>query len=148
MNDDLKQIQQTIRTKIPTTWKFDVEFDGPGKKHDGVWFVFTQADGTRYHYDNKEQALAYSDGVNDVRMDSEIEKKKEEAKQKAITNLGRYKFMNFGYWAAVWIHLNQLSGKKDPSPFKDFVDLARQKMTYEKYQEERVRELTNKGEEE
>ena len=79
-------------------------------------------------------------------LEAEIERKKEEARVKAITNLGRYKFMNFGYWAAVWIHLNQLSGKKTPSPFKDFVDLARQKMTYEKYREER--EQTNKGEDE
>jgi hypothetical protein len=58
-------------------------------------------------------------------LEAEIERKKEEAKTKAITNLGRYKFMNFGYWAAVWVHLNQLSGKKDPSPFRDFVDHAR-----------------------
>ncbi|TDI14693.1 MAG: hypothetical protein E2P05_09175 [Acidobacteria bacterium] len=58
-------------------------------------------------------------------LEAEIERKKERAKIKAITNLGRYKFMNFGYWAAVWIHLNQLSLKKDPNPFKDFVDHAR-----------------------
>ena len=58
-------------------------------------------------------------------LEAEIERKKEVAKTKAITNLGRYKFMNFGYWAAVWVHLNQLSGKKDPSPFRDFVEHAR-----------------------
>ncbi len=78
-----------------------------------------------------------------VSLEAEIERKKERAKTKAITNLGRYKFMNFGYWAAVWIHLNQLSGKKTPNPFKDFVDLARLKMTYEKYQEDREGKFEN-----
>lgn len=57
-------------------------------------------------------------------LEAEIESKKEEARVKAITNMARYKFMNFGYWAAVWIHLNRLSGKKTPSPFRPFVDLA------------------------
>jgi len=101
-----------------------------------------QVENLRSVADNAQEDLGIAE--------AEIERKKEEARVKAITNLGRYKFMNFGYWAAVWIHLNQLSGKKDPSPFKDFVDLARRNMTYEKYKEDRAKEeqQTNKGEDE
>lgn len=64
-------------------------------------------------------------------LSDELARKKEEARVKAITNLDRYKFMNFGYWAAIWIHLNQLSGMKSPNPFKPFVDLARTMMKEE-----------------
>ena len=60
-----------------------------------------------------------------VFLERDIKKKKEEALDKAIDNLGRYKFLNFGYWAAIWIHMNQLSGKRDPNPFKSLVLLAR-----------------------
>ena len=49
---------------------------------------------------------------------------KEEALRKAIDNLARYKFNNFGYWAAIWVHLNQIDGK-EPNPFRPLVDLAR-----------------------
>jgi len=49
---------------------------------------------------------------------------KEEALRKAIDNLARYKFNNFGYWAGIWVHLNQIDGK-EPNPFRPLVDLAR-----------------------
>jgi len=57
---------------------------------------------------------------------------KEEALRKAIDNLARYKFNNFGYWAGIWVHLNQIDGK-EPNPFRPLVDLARnmQKPTQE-----------------
>lgn len=48
----------------------------------------------------------------------------DEAERKAIDALGRYKFMNFGYWAAIWIHLNRVGKFKRPNPFKPFVELA------------------------
>jgi hypothetical protein len=49
----------------------------------------------------------------------------DEAERKAIDALGRYKFQMFGYWAAIWVHLNRLSGAKRPSPFKHLVIAAR-----------------------
>jgi len=52
----------------------------------------------------------------------------DEAKRKAIDSLSRYKFMQFGYWAAIWVHLNRLSGGNRPNPFKFLVDKARQEM--------------------
>lgn len=47
------------------------------------------------------------------------------AERKAWAALSRYKFQMFGYWAAVWVHLNHVSGLKRPNPFKSTVTLAR-----------------------
>lgn len=59
-------------------------------------------------------------------MDDLLHRKKLEAKYKALDSLSRYKFMNFGYWAAIWVHLNKMSDIKEPNPFYDFVHLALQ----------------------
>ncbi len=48
-----------------------------------------------------------------------------EAERKAIDALARYKFVMFGYWAGVWVHLNRIEGHKRKSPFRPFVELAR-----------------------
>jgi hypothetical protein len=47
-----------------------------------------------------------------------------EAERKALDNLKRYKFQNFGYYAARWVVLVRLSGRKRPNPFKDLVHVA------------------------
>ena len=49
----------------------------------------------------------------------------DQAEHKAIVNLARYKFANFGYWAGIWVHLNKIEGKRRPNPFRSFVNLAR-----------------------
>jgi hypothetical protein len=49
-----------------------------------------------------------------------------EAEKKAIDSLARYKFVMFGYWAGVWVHLNRLSGALRPSPFTSLVKLAKE----------------------
>lgn len=49
-----------------------------------------------------------------------------EAETKAFDALGRYKFQMFGYWAAIWVHLNHIGGFKQPSPFRALVHAARQ----------------------
>lgn len=54
----------------------------------------------------------------------DLEAKLKEAELKALDNLARYKFMNFGYWASIWVHLNQLDGRRRPNPFRDLVKLA------------------------
>lgn len=54
-----------------------------------------------------------------------IEKEMAEAEKKALDSLKRYKFMMFGYWAAVWVHLNRISGLKRPSPFRGLVQYAK-----------------------
>jgi hypothetical protein len=63
------------------------------------------------------------DRIHNARLDAE---------KKAWDNLGRYKFNNFGYWAAAWIHYNQLMPKEQKlgNPFISLVKMAR------KHQEE------------
>ena len=55
------------------------------------------------------------------KLDIEIQ----EAADKAIDSLARYKFMQFGYWAAIWVHLNRLEGRRRASPFRALVLAAR-----------------------
>lgn len=50
---------------------------------------------------------------------------KKEALENAIDNLARYKFMIFGYWSAIWVHLNNLDINKEPNPFRSLVECAR-----------------------
>lgn len=57
------------------------------------------------------------------RIDAEIA----EAESKAFDSLRRYKFLMFGYWAGVWVHLNRVSGLKKPNPFRELVKLARER---------------------
>jgi len=47
-----------------------------------------------------------------------------EAEAKAWRSLARYKFMMFGYWAAIWVHLNRIGNFNRPNPFHTLVDLA------------------------
>ncbi len=55
-----------------------------------------------------------------------VEEEKAEAMKKAIDSLARYKFMMFGYWAAVWVHLNKISKLNDPNPFVGLVRQAKE----------------------
>jgi ribosomal protein L1 len=57
----------------------------------------------------------------------DIKTAKQEALETAIDSLARYKFMMFGYWAAIWVHLNNLDSTHEPNPFKKYVHLARQR---------------------
>lgn len=56
---------------------------------------------------------------------TDIERHRDEASAKAIDALSRYKFMMFGYWAAVWVHLNRIAPTRAKSPFQQIVKLAR-----------------------
>ena len=51
---------------------------------------------------------------------------REEAKTKAIDALSRYKFMMFGYHAAIWVRLNSIIGDRRPNPFRLLVQTARE----------------------
>ena len=59
-------------------------------------------------------------------MNIDLEEKLNEAEHKAHDSLSRYKFMMFGYWAAVWVHLNEIGGFRKPNPFREYIALARQ----------------------
>lgn len=47
------------------------------------------------------------------------------AELKAWDSLARYKFQMFGYWAAIWVHLNRIGNFNQPNPFKSLVHAAR-----------------------
>lgn len=47
------------------------------------------------------------------------------AEAKAWDALSRYKFQMFGYWAAIWVHLNRIGGFKRPNPWATLVVQAR-----------------------
>lgn len=55
-----------------------------------------------------------------------LEQHLNDAERKAWDSLGRYKFAMFGYWAAIWVHLNQIGGFKRPSPWHGIVKTARE----------------------
>lgn len=54
-----------------------------------------------------------------------LEQDLDEAEEKAHKNLALYKFMNFGYWAAIWTHLNRVGNFKRPNPFSIYAKLAK-----------------------
>ena len=54
----------------------------------------------------------------------DLERELYEAEMKAWRSLARYKFMMFGYWCALWVHLNKIGDFKKPNPFHPVVDLA------------------------
>lgn len=53
-----------------------------------------------------------------------LPEKRDEAERKAWDSLARYKFMMFGYWASIWVHLNQLCPDSQPNPFAHLVKIA------------------------
>ncbi len=56
----------------------------------------------------------------------DVEEQLREAEIKALDSLSRYKFMQFGYWAAIWVHLKHMSDKTHSSPFTALVKLAKE----------------------
>lgn len=57
---------------------------------------------------------------------NKLKEMKQEALENAIDSLARYKFVMFGYWSAIWVHLNQLDTEKEANPFKGLVEKARE----------------------
>ncbi len=55
---------------------------------------------------------------------TDLEHELNEAEKKAWKSLARYKFQMFGYWAAIWVHLNRIGRFKRPNPFRNLVILA------------------------
>lgn len=54
-----------------------------------------------------------------------LDQERDVAERKAIDALARYKFQMFGYWAAIWVHMNRLCDKPKPNPFRDLVKAAK-----------------------
>jgi len=53
----------------------------------------------------------------------------EHAERKAWDALSRYKFQMFGYWAAIWVHLNRISRARRPNPWGATVQRARRRVS-------------------
>lgn len=60
-----------------------------------------------------------------ARQAAELSAEIDEAAEKAWESLARYKFVMFGYWAGIWVHLNRIEGRRRPNPFAELVSLAR-----------------------
>jgi len=60
-------------------------------------------------------------------MEDKLRHELNEAERKAWDSLRRYKFQMFGYWAAIWVHLNRVGGFKRPNPFHDIVKVAQRR---------------------
>ncbi len=54
-----------------------------------------------------------------------LKQKLDLAEVRAWDALGGYKFMMFGYWAAIWVHLNRIGGFSKANPWRELVYLAR-----------------------
>lgn len=59
--------------------------------------------------------------MNAARLAEKIER----AEREAWNALARYKGSQFGYWFGIWVHLNQLEGKRRPNPWRGLVEQAR-----------------------
>ena len=57
--------------------------------------------------------------------DERLNAEPDAAEVKAWTALARYKFLMFGYWAGLWIHLNRIAGGNRPNPWRRLVQHAR-----------------------
>ncbi len=68
--------------------------------------------------------------INQDRLfDSEVKRLrvlKQELLENAIDSLSRYKFMMFGYYAAVWVNLNAIDTQQESNPFRELVEKARE----------------------
>jgi hypothetical protein len=62
-------------------------------------------------------------------MHEELIKELDVAERKAWDALSRYKFQMFGYWAAIWVHLNRIAKAKRPNPWIELVKHARKEIT-------------------
>ena len=59
------------------------------------------------------------------RIHAELLQELDVAEQKAWDSLARYKFQMFGYWAAIWVHLNRIGNFRRPNPWAGLVSAAK-----------------------
>ena len=50
---------------------------------------------------------------------------RDDAERHAWDALARYKFVMFGYWCGIWVHLNRLCAPPKPNPWRQLVAAAR-----------------------
>jgi hypothetical protein len=80
--------------------------------------------------------MSYREENGQVVLTRKIESAMQEAERKAWDSLARYKFQMFGYWAAIWVHLNHIAGTRLPNPFRLLVANAREAVAPHKHQDD------------
>lgn len=53
------------------------------------------------------------------------------AEERAWRSLAQRKFWMFGYWAARWVFISQMIGTRRSSPFRELVEVAKNKLKLE-----------------
>ena len=61
-------------------------------------------------------------------VEVDLESKLNEAEVRAWQSLAQYKFIMFGYWAAIHSHFNKLGGMSRPNPFAQLVAIAKERV--------------------
>lgn len=61
--------------------------------------------------------------MNDI--SAKLARDLDEAEAKAWESLAKYKFMMFGYWAAIWVHQNRVGKYRRRNPWSGLVRQAR-----------------------
>ena len=56
-----------------------------------------------------------------VRLEADLD----ESEEKAWDSLARYKFQMFGYWSAIWVHLNRVGNFGRPNRWRGLVKYAK-----------------------
>lgn len=69
---------------------------------------------------------ALEDVIQKQKIAIGLQEELNQAETAAIDSLARYKFLMFGYWAGIWVHLNRIGRFKNNNPFRDLVMKARQ----------------------
>jgi hypothetical protein len=82
--------------------------------------------GSRYWDDRLLTAMAKRRKIGCMALlDPDIQSHMDEAERKAWDALSRYKFVMFGYWAAIWVHWNRAGHMRAKNPFAYLVDHAK-----------------------
>lgn len=76
--------------------------------------------------DFRSNLEAHARSLSDIQ--TALEHELQEAERKAWDTLSRYKFVMFGYWCGVWVHLNRLAPVSKPNPWRGLVAAARGEM--------------------
>ncbi len=63
--------------------------------------------------------------MDNTAVHNNLEHELAEAERKAWDSLSRYKFQMFGYWAAIWVHLNRIGGFNRANPWRELVKTAK-----------------------
>jgi len=92
----------------------------------GIVILRDIAAGKRSVAPSAEMATALADAVErDVAMRARLGAELREAEHKAWDSLARYKFLMFGYWCAIWVHVNRIAGGGLSNPWRGLMKAAR-----------------------